>query len=167
MKITTLHETASLDAVVDTMFSGISAKDRSKVTAALLKANPTLVGRDRLDVGTVLVVPPVVGVKTPPTLRPSESTDPVGGTTEWVLDAVNDYARHLTARHSQYQDELKHQAALLKDRELTAALRERPDAAELLPGIQAGIKARGKDAEAAHKDFQDAVKSLGKFLGSL
>lgn len=167
MKITTLHESASLDAVVDRMFSGISVKDRGKVTAALLKANPTLAGQDRLDAGTVLVVPVVVGVKTPPVLRPSESADPVGGTSEWVLDAVNDYARHLTVRHSEYQELLKQQMALLKDRELTAALRDRPDAAELIQAIQAGIKARGKDATVAHKEFQDAVKNLGQQMESL
>jgi hypothetical protein len=167
MNITTLHEAASIDAVVDRLFSGISAKDRGKVAAALIKANPTLEGRDQLDAGTVLVIPAVAGVKAQPTLRPSESADPFGETSQWVLRAVNDYATHLTQRHNEYQDQLKQDAALLKDSELKKAVRDRPDAAELMPGIEAAIKARGKDAATLHKEFEDAVKKLTKTVGSL
>jgi hypothetical protein len=167
MKLTTLHEAASLDTVVERMFSGISAKDRSKLAAAIIKANPTLEGRDRLDAGTVLVVPAIVGVKAEPSLRPSESEDPIGQTGAWVLDAVNDYATYLTQRHTEFQEQLKQEAALLKDREFTAALAQRRDAAELVPAITAAIKARGKDAATAHKDFQAAVKNVAKTLEGL
>lgn len=166
MRITTLHEAASIDAVVDRMFTGISAKDRGKVTAALIKANPALEGQDRLDPGTVLVIPALAGVKAPPSLSSSEFSDPVGETADWVRRAVTDYATRLTLRHNEYQEQLKQQAALLKDREFTAALRQRPDAAELVPGIQAGIKARGKDATASLKEFQDVVRTVTESLGS-
>jgi hypothetical protein len=167
MRITTVHEAASIDAVVDNLFAGISAKDRGKVVAALIKANPTLEGRDRLDAGTVLVVPAVVGVKAEPTLRPSESEDPVGETSQWALRAVNDYAARNTQRHNEYQEQLKHDTALLKDAEFKRALRDRPDAAELLPEIDAAIKARSKEAAALHKEFEDAVTKVAETLGSL
>ncbi len=164
MKITTLHEAASIDAVVDRMFTRISAKDRGKVIAALIKANPALEGQGLLGAGTVLVIPALVGVKVQPSLRPSEFSDPIGETTDWVRRAVTDYATRLTQRHNEYQEQLKQQAALLKDRDFTAALRERPDAAELIPGIAAALKARGKEAATAHKDFQDVVTKVSKTL---
>jgi hypothetical protein len=167
MNITTLHEAASIDAVVDRMFSGISAKDRGKVAAALIKANPKLEGLDRLDAGTVLVVPAVTGVKVQPTTGQEGNEDPVGEGTDFVSRAVNAYGAHLAQRHKLYQEQLKQHAALLKDRELKKALSDRPDAEELVPAIEAAIKTRTKEAAALHKEFEDAVKKLAKTLGSL
>jgi hypothetical protein len=167
MKITTLHEATSIDALVERISPGLAPKERDKVSAALIKANPKLEGLDRLDAGTVVVVPTVEGVTVRPPSGERAVEDPVEEGRDLVARAVTAYGAHIAQRHTMYQEQLKQHAALLKDSELKKALRDRPDAAELLPGIDAAIKARAKEAAAQHKEFEDAVKKLANTLADL
>lgn len=167
MRITTLHEATSVDALVDRMFARLTADDRRKVAAAVVKANPALAGRDRLEPGTVLRIPTVPGVMLAPAAGPWGSADPAGEVRDWVTRAVKEYGAHHARRHALHQEQLKQQGALLGDEKLKAALRGRQDAAQLVPGIEAAIKARTKESAAVHKEVEEAVNKLTETLGSL
>jgi hypothetical protein len=167
MPIRVVHEEIEIGALVDESFPKLTPKNRDKVIAALIKANPTLEGRDKIEAGTVINVPPVAGVKARPQAGPEDSSDPVQDGREFVARAVDEYGAYLAQRHEVYQEQLKQQAAMLKDAEFKKALRERPDAAELVPEIEASIKTRTKEAVALNKELDDAVKKLAKTLANL
>jgi len=167
MPIRVVHKEIEIGALVDESFPKLTPKNRDKVIAALIRANPTLEGRAKVEAGTIINVVAVSGVKARPMSDAEDSSDPVEDGRELVMRAVNDYGAHLARRHELYQEQLKQDAALLKDSELKKALRDRPDAAELVPGIDAAIKARTKEAAALHKELDDAVKKLAKALEDL
>jgi hypothetical protein len=167
MPITTLHEETSIDALVDGIFPGIAPDERDKVMAALIKANPQIEGLDRLDAGTVLMIPNVPGVGMEPAAGPWGFEDPTGEGSDLIARALQDYGARIAERHELYRDQLQQQAALLKDRELKKALRERPDAEQLVPDIEAAIKTRTREAAKQHNQLQDALTKLAETLGSL
>lgn len=167
MPIRVVHKEIEVGALVDESFPKLTPKNREKVIAALIKANPALEGGGKVDAGTVINVPAVVGVKARPKSDTQDSLDPVDDGREIIMRAVKDYGAQLARRHELYQEQLKADAALLKDSELKKALRDRLDAAELVPGIDAAIKARTKEAATLQKEFDDAVKKLGEALASL
>jgi hypothetical protein len=167
MPIRVVHAEIAIEALVDETFPKLTAKERGKVIAALIKANPTLEGRRKVEAGSVINVPTVAGVKPRPQSGPEDSSDPVEDSREFVVRAVNEFGAHLARRHEEYQAQLKQQAETLKGSELKRALKDRPDAAELVPGIEGAIKARSTESAALRKDLDDAVKKLAKAIGSL
>ncbi|MDF3308895.1 hypothetical protein P3H15_28170 [Rhodococcus sp. T2V] len=168
MKITVLHEATSVDALVESIAPGLAPDDRERVATALLKANPGLNRRDRLEVGTVLAVPAVAGVAFTPAAGTSGMHDPVEKIGGQFARAIKDYGAHLAQRHEQYQDQLKQEATLLESEQFRSVLRTRQDdLGPLVPRIEASIEARSRAAAALDQDVQEAVRKLVDTLASL
>ena len=159
MSITTLQEESSIDDLVGTIFTRLDATERIKVLAAVIKANPHLEGRDRLAAGTVVTIPTVAGVTLDPAAGPWGFADPAGEGRDWVTRALKDYGEHLVQRHELFQARLKEQSALLSDQSLKEALRDRPDAEQLVPEIEASITARAKMLPHSAKNSRTRCRS--------
>lgn len=167
MYITIVHEATTVDALVEAMSAGLGPDGRKRVAAALVKANPGLAGRNHLDVGTVLAVPALDGVTFAPAPGTSGLDDPVGDVGDQFARAVKDYGTHLAQRHELCQERLKREATLLESEELRKVLPTRPDAEQLVPGIEAAIKARSEASAALDREVQEAVGKLVDTLGRL
>jgi hypothetical protein len=167
MPITTLHEETSIDDLIGGIYARLKPAERKRVVAAIIKANPHLEGQDRLAAGTVLTIPTVAGVRLDPADAAEGLEDPVGAGNAWVVQRVKDYGEHLTQRHDLYQSQLKQQSELLNDQSFKEALRGRQDAAQLVPEIEAAIKARSKEASLLRRESEDALAKLVEALGSL
>jgi hypothetical protein len=167
MYITTVHQATSIDALVESMSPGLAPDERNRVATALLKANPGLKGREQLDVGTVLVVPTVKGVTFAPAPGTSGMDNPVEEVGDQFARAVKDYGDHLAQRHELYQQQLKQEATLLRSEQFRAALRTRPDAEQLVPGIEVSIRARSEAAAALDQEVREAIRKLVDTLGAL
>jgi hypothetical protein len=167
MPITTLHEEIAIDDLVGTIFNRLDAAARKKVVAAVIKANPQVEGLDRLAAGTVLTIPTVSGVTLDPAAGPWGFEDPATEGRDWVTRAVRDYGEHLAQRHELLQAQLKEQLELLDDQSLKEALRDRPDAAQLVPEIETAIKARAEEAASLQREVEAAVNKLTENLENL
>ncbi len=93
--------------------------------------------------------------------------DPVGEVGDQFARAVKDYGAHLAQRHELCQERLKQEATLLESEELRKVLPTRPDAQQLVPGIEAAIRARSEASAALDREVQEAVGKLVDTLGRL
>ncbi len=146
---------------------GASASEAQKIAeAALLRANPELVGAGGFKPGRIVVVPSDTGLK--PTDR---VTAPEGG----VEGALADTAIRLKLAGQLLDDELEKDAAKaekslsqLADDEFVAQLRKAaPEGARLIPDIRKAIEDRTASNARVKAQFASALEQGSKELERL
>jgi phage tail protein X len=164
MRLTTVKKEASLDALADRLYSNLTPDSRKLAVTALVKANPALAQEGGLRPGVVVTLPDQPGLN----LKTAKSdTDPVGTLTDTLKEAVQIYGRQLGGALDTAQADIKSQEALLKQKEVAAAIKASPDAADLAKGLAKTLQDRRTTYSAEAKTLDKVLKAIAKDLDSL
>jgi phage tail protein X len=164
MKISTVKSEMTVGALADHVFVNLTPETRKRAEAALIKANPHLADADKLNPGTVVSIPDVPGVK----IRAAESDkDPVAEVLNTISTAVGGYQDMLAKRLDLEQADIASQRELLGQKELAAAIKSAPGAAEIATNLKASLAAREKALAEDQKGLKAAFAAIAKDLKSL
>ena len=157
MAITTFRGEKNLGDLSSKLCVRLTPKQKEKVEAALLKANPQLGEIGTLRAGTILHVPDLPELRSK-TRRALESPE------QQVIDQLREdlgaYDKHLAARSETAQAEVAATAALLKDKNLLRAIGNDAALKQLLGEI-------GKSNGERKQKLVDRQKALGMALEQL
>ena len=164
MRATTLKGETSVGALVDRFFVDLTPETRQTVESALLKANPHLARPDAFKAGTVVRLPEIAGARIKAT---AAGQDPRAELIGGLREAVSAYRARLAAGLESENGDIKAQLDLLKQREVTALLKELPAAEELAAGLADSLKQSAKTLPQEKKLIDEAFARIEADLSSL
>ena len=153
--------------VVRRTYGELNAADAKRVEAALLRANPQLAQPQELKPGVIVVTPAVPGVRAADTERGEAPAR------EAVVDlgnSLDEYRKQLAAAHKQEQEDRGALAALLKSKELKAAVGQHPDGEKYVASVAAAVKERAAEHDrrtAFLRTLTQAKNDLDELAGKL
>jgi phage tail protein X len=164
MRLTTVKKEANLDALADRLYANLTPDSRKLAVAALVKANPVLAQEGGLRPGVVVTLPEQPGLS----LKAAQTgKDPVGTLTDDLKEAVRTYGQQLASALDAAQADLRDQEALLKQREVAAAIKATPAAADLAKTFAKALQDRRTAYSAEAKTLDTVLQALTKDLDSL
>ena len=164
MRLTTVKKEANLNALADRLYTNLTPDSRKQAVAAILKANPLLAQEGALRPGVVVNLPeqPGLNLKTAQTGK-----DPVGTLVEVLKEVVRTYGQQLSGGLDTAQADIKDQEALLKQREVAAAIKAAPAAGDLAKNLAKALQDRRTAYTAEAKTLDGVLKEVAKDLDSL
>jgi phage tail protein X len=164
MRLTTVKKEANLDALADRLYSNLTPDSRKLAVAALVKANPVLAQEGGLRPGVVVTLPEQPGLS----LKAAQTgNDPVGNLRDDLKEAVRTYGKSLAGGLDSAQTDIKNQEALLKQREVAAAIKATPAAGDLAKSLAKTLQDRRTAYSAEAKILDTVLKAAAKDLDSL
>jgi hypothetical protein len=164
MPITTFRGEKNLGEISSKLFVRLTPKQKEKVEAALLKANPQLGEIGTLRAGTILHIPDLPELRSK-TRRALESPDQqVLAQLREDLDA---YDKHLATRSETAQTQVAATAALLKDKNLLRTIGNDAALKQLLGEIGKSNSERKQKLVDRQKTLHGALEQIQKELESL
>lgn len=164
MRLTTVKKEANLDALADRLYANLTPDSRKLAVAALVKANPVLAQEGGLRPGVVVTLPEQPGLN----LKAAQtSNDPVGNLTDDLKEAVRTFGKLLGGSLETAQTDIKDQEALLKQREVAAAIKATPAAGDLAKNLAKTLQDRRTAYSAEAKALDTVLKEVAKDLDSL
>jgi phage tail protein X len=164
MRLTTVKKEANLNALADRLYANLTPDSRKLAVAALLKANPLLAQEGGLRPGVVVTLPDQPGL----TLKTAQTgKDPVGTLADDLRVAVRAYGQQLAGGLETAQTDIKDQEALLKQREVAAAIKATPGASDLAKSLATALQERRAAYSAEVKALDTVLKEFAKDLDSL
>jgi hypothetical protein len=164
MRLTTVKKEANLNALADRLYANLTPDSRKLAVAALVKANPLLAQEGGLRPGVVVTLPEQPGLN----LKAAQTgKDPVGSLTDDLKEAVQTYGQQLAGGLETAQTDIKDQEALLKQREVAAAIKAMPAAAVLAKSLATALQDRRAAYSAEAKTLATVLKEVAKDLDSL
>lgn len=164
MAITTFRGEKNLGEISSKLFVRLTPKQKEKVEAALLKANPQLGEIGTLRAGTILHVPDLAELRSK-TRRALESPDQQ--IIAQLREDLSAYDKHLAARSETAQAQVTATAALLKDKDLLRAIGDDAALKQLLGEIGKQNSERKQQLVDRQKALDVAFEQLQKQLESL
>jgi hypothetical protein len=137
MRLTTVKKEANLNALADRLYTNLTPDSRKQAVAAILKANPLLAQEGALRPGEVL------------------------------KEVVRTYGQQLSGGLDTAQADIKDQEALLKQREVAAAIKAAPAAGDLAKNLAKALQDRRTAYTAEAKTLDGVLKEVAKDLDSL
>jgi len=167
MRMTAVESSeTNVSALTKRLYPNLSGNALKKAEAALLKANPHLTESATLQPGATVVLPTIPGVKPK---RSAASDDPVDDILSQLRDATDDYEEVLAARLETMTAELSGQEAILKKKEVAAAIKASPEAAEKAKSLSASLRERKRllaEEKKTQKELFALIKEdLSKIFG--
>jgi hypothetical protein len=166
MPIATFRGEKTVGEIADKLYLRLTPRQRETAEAALLKANPQLTNLREVPSGTVLRVPDIPELRAK-TNRNLENPDAQIATT--VGEALAGFGQRLDTRMQAAEAAAKDQLALLKSREVKAALANAPElqaradaANQALNERAKGLNQRGKALQAAVKQAREDLERAGR-----
>ena len=164
MRLTTVKKEANLDALADRLYANLTPDSRKLAVAALVKANPVLAQEGGLRPGVVVTLPEQPGLS----LKAAQTgNDPVGNLRDDLKEAVRTYGKSLAGGLDSAQTDIKNQEALLKQREVAAAIKATPAAGDLAKSLAKTLQDRRMAYSAEAKILDTVLKAAAKDLDSL
>jgi hypothetical protein len=164
MRLTTLTNDTNIGALAERLYANLTPETRRAAESALLAANPHLSRAGAFKAGVVVQVPVVAGVRVK---EASAGHDPVNDALKELAEAVTDYRKQLDASIGATKQSLADQAALLKTRDVKAAIDKSPEAKPLATSLAASLTARTKAMTDLEKRMPTVFTALVKDLESL
>ncbi len=166
MRLTTTVKTdATVSELADRLYADLTPESRKVAEAALIKANPSLARGEKIRPGLVVTLPEVPKIK----VRPAAAVgkDPVASMIGTLEDVVAGYRGQLTKTSDAAQADLDQQEAVLKQKEVAAAIKATPAAAEAAKALVASLKERRKSIATDQKQREQIFDLIAKDLGSV
>lgn len=165
MRMTTLQKNeTSVSALAERIYPNLSDAARRKAEAALLKANPQLSKTGAFRPGVVVTLPDQPDLKPKPGLA---SADPVSEALNGLQTAVTAYHEALVKRLEGSIADMAAQEKLLKQKEVAAAIKASPAAAQLAKSLAASLRERERLATQEIKAYDAVFAEIAKDIGSL
>jgi phage tail protein X len=165
MRLTTLKTSESdVSALTQRLYPNLSEVKRKQVETALLKANPHLSETNAFRPGVVVTLPTMPDVKPKPGVV---GDDPVDEMRSGLKEAVLNYKDGLDKRLDEALIEVTSQEELLKQKEVAAAIKATPDAAELAQELTASLRERKKTLAEQKKTQAETFAKIVDDIGSL
>lgn len=161
MAVTLYRGEKNLGELADKLFAGLTARQRDKTEAALLRANPQLAELTTLRAGAILQVPdmPELRVKA---RRAGENPD------EQIAAQLNaelaELDKHLAQRHAAAAAAVEETDRVLADKRLGKLIGQDRSLHELVQGLGKANAARKQDLAERGKQLKEV---LGKLKGEL
>lgn len=164
MAITTFSGEKNLDELADKLFVRLTPRQREKVNAALLKANPQLSELSSVQPGVILQVPdlPELSAKTR-----AVADSPDAQLLAQLRLELNGYTKRLEPRYGEAQAAIAETKKVLADQVLIKVMGEDPTLRALVDGIGKANEVRAGELAQQQKDFSVAFEQLLKDLDSL
>jgi hypothetical protein len=164
MRLTTVKKEADLNALADRLYANLTLDSRKLAVAAILKANPLLAQEGGLRPGVVVTLPEQPGLN----LKAAQTgKDPVGTLADDLKEVVRAYGQQLAGGLDTAQADIKDQEALLKQREVAAAIKAAPAAGDLAKSLAKALQDRRTAYSAEAKALDKVLKEVAKDLDSL
>ena len=162
MRVTTLAGEATVGALADRLYADLTPESRRLAEAALLKDNPQLARPGGMKPGVVVRVP-----EAPELVIRDPQADPTGDFPTDLGRAVSEYQRRLARSTADARKDLADQSALLKNREVRAAVGKSEAAAQLAASLGASLSERQKALADGDKRLAAAFTQIARDLASL
>jgi phage tail protein X len=164
MRLTTIRTEKNLNALADRLYANLTPDTRKIAVDALLKANPQLAQAGALRPGVVVKLPEGTGLN----ITAAEiSKDPAGDLLDDLKAAVRTYGSHLATTLAAAQADVKAQEAILKQREVAAAIKAAPGADDLAKSLASTLQQRRGAYDAEGKALDATLTEIAKDLDSL
>jgi len=164
MRIVTVGSEASVGALADRLYANLTPESRRVAVAALLRANPHLPAQGRLPAGAVVRVPAEGGL----TVKAAEAGgNPVDDVLKNLSDTTSDYRKRLAEALGASRKDLEEQTALLKSREVVAALGRSPEAKQLATSLAASLTQRTKTQTEDEKRLAAVFDAVAKDIATM
>jgi len=155
MPIATFRGEKTVGEIADKLYLRLTPKQRETAEAAILKANPQLANLREVPKGAVLRVPDIPELRAK-TNRNLENPD--AQIAAMVGEALASFGSRLDAHTQSADAEIKAQLALLKGKDIKAALANAPTLQAQAQGATEALTARAKAISAGQKALQSALK---------
>jgi hypothetical protein len=154
MRMTTIKMSeTSASALVQRLYPTLTENQRKQAESALLKANPHLTEAGAFRPGVVVTLPSDTGLKPKPGIV---GDDPIDEMCSLLQDSLKVYKDIQATRIGEALAELTTQEKTLGNREVAAAIKNMPNAAELAKDLTVSLRGR-KRALAEEKKGQDEL----------
>lgn len=162
---TTLKSDTNVSELADRLYADLTPESRKVAEAALIKANPSLARGEKIRPGLVVNLPDGPKLK----VRPAAAVgkDPVASMLGTLEDAVASYRDQLAKTSETAQADLDQQEAVLKQKEVAAAIKATPAATEAAKALVASLRERRKLIVAERKQQDEMFDLIAKDLGSV
>lgn len=164
MRLTTITDDANIGALADRLYANLTPESRKAAEAALLAANPHLVGKGGFKTGAVVRVPAVSGVRAKAT---ATAPDPVTDVLKELVEAVAGYRKQLDESVGAAKRRLADQAALVKSKDVKSVIDKSPEAKALASDLTAWLSARTKALTELEKRTPAVFTAVVKDLETL
>jgi len=163
MRLVALNRETDLRAVVNRLYSGLTAARRRTVEAALLKANPSLTSGEGFKPGALVNVPDVSNLK----LNTAAGKDPTEDMLGTLKAAIEAYQKVLFADLDGAGADIERQQELLRRTDVAAAVRADPSAPPLAASLERNLDTRGKALQDEKKRLDAVFTKIVKDLDAL
>jgi hypothetical protein len=152
------------DLAASLLRSRLSAPNRASALRAIQEANPGL-DFTRIDAGTVVVVPPVAGVKN------SAVKDPIGGAADGLIQLLTDgldaFFAAVDAGESQRRVDAEQTLATLDSEAVSVVARDNQQLSANLESVRAALKDDNTVARQQHAALKQAREDWSGQLAQL
>jgi phage tail protein X len=165
MRMTTLKTSeSSASALVQRLYPTLTESQRKQAESALLKANPHLADIAAFKPGTVVTLPDSSKFRPKPN---TTAEDPVTETLDLLSEALKTHGENGARRIDAALEELVVQEATLKNKEVAAAIKNAPEAAEMAKELAASLKAARKTLAEDKKAQEDLFGRIAKDIDEM
>jgi phage tail protein X len=165
MRMTTIKTSeSSASALVQRLYPTLTESQRRQAESALLKANPHLADSAAFKPGTVVTLPDSSKFK--PNAN-TASDDPVATTLDFLNDALKAHGNSSAKRIDAALEDLVVQEETLKNKEVAAAIKNAPAAAELAKELTARLKTARKTLDEEKKAQEELFGRIAKDIDAL
>jgi hypothetical protein len=165
MRLTTLQKNeTSVSALAERIYPNLNEAARKKAEAGLIKANPHLAASGAFRPGIVVTLPSDPELKPKPGIA---GKDPVDDMLGGLKEAVDGYHADLVRRLDESIAHMNSQEEILKQKDVAAAIKANPAAAELAKSLVGSLRERKKIAAEEKKAHDTTFAAIAKDIGSL
>ena len=157
MRYLPIRRERSVRAIAERVYGDLTPEVRARAEAALLKENPQLKRVRDLPAGSVVRVPELDDVRA---TGKRSVNDPVGDLVDETVETLEAFEKDMAKRFARAERTLQEEAALLRQKGVTDAVRNDPEAAEVLAQLRKLQGQRAKELKSRAKQGQSAVTSL-------
>jgi len=165
MRLTTLKKTETTTAaLIDRLYPNLTEAQRKKAETELLKANPHLADAAAFKPDTVVNLPEAPGLKPK---AGQAGDDPVDEMLGQLKGAVGSYREDQAKRLGEALADVAGQEAILKDKEVVAAIKKSAEASKLAKELVVSLRERQKSLAVEKKAQEEVFAKIMEDLGAL
>ena len=163
MRLITLKSETDVGALADRLYTDLTPASRKLAVAALLKANPQLANPGGFKTGGVVNLPDLPDVKPRPG---AAGSDPGADLVSSLQASVQDFGDRLAKALDIAAGDVRDQIALLRQKDVAAAIKLDPNAAKIAKSLTSSLGDRAKAIADEKKQLPVLLKQIAASVDS-